>query len=108
MDNHHLRVIILKILDSLSNDDRRRLHFLLLNDVPRRISHDPSFSDTLSLMESRFDQDKMNEKDLIFLINIFETIQCTDAVKLLKRNDFVFNLIITIYLSRTYETNINK
>jgi hypothetical protein len=86
MDNHHLRGVILKAINSLSNDDRRRLHILLCNDVPRRISDNPSVGDTLSLIESRFDQDKMNEQDLIFLINAFEAIQCTDAVELLKRN----------------------
>jgi hypothetical protein len=84
IDNHHLRGIILKLENRLSNDDRRRLHFFLGNDVPRRIRDDPSLSGTLSLIESLFDQDKINEQDFTFLINAFDEIQCLDAVKLLR------------------------
>ncbi len=84
MNNHHLRAIILKLQDRLSDNDRKRLHFFLGNDVPRRIRDDQSLSGTLSLMESLFDQDKINEQDFTFLINAFDEIQCTDAVKLLK------------------------
>ena len=84
MDHLHLRAIILKLQDRLSDDDRRRLHFFLGNDVPRRIRDDPSLAGTLCLMESLFDQDKINEQDFTFLINAFDEIQCIDAVKLLK------------------------
>ncbi|CAF1193664.1 unnamed protein product [Adineta steineri] len=84
MDNHRLRAIILKLQDRLSSDDRKRLHFYLGNDVPRRIRDDPTLSGTLSLMDSLFDQDKVNEKDFTFLINAFDEIQCIDAVKLLR------------------------
>jgi hypothetical protein len=103
MDNHHLRSIILKLQDRLSDNDRRRLHFFLGNDVPRRIRDDPSLSGTLCLMESLFDQDKINEQDFTFLINTFDEIQCLDAVKLLRGTTFLlFNLHS---LFRTYETN---
>ncbi|CAF1221278.1 unnamed protein product [Adineta steineri] len=86
MDNHRLRAMILKLQDRLSNDDRKRLHFYLGNDVPRRIRDDPTLSGTLSLMDSLFDQDKVNEKDFSFLINAFDEIQCIDAVKLLREH----------------------
>ena len=88
MDPHHLRAIILKLQDCLSDNDRQRLHFFLGKDVPRRIRDDPSLGGTLSLMESLFDQDKINEQDFTFLINAFDEIQCIDAVKLL-RGDFL-------------------
>ncbi|CAF1419655.1 unnamed protein product [Adineta steineri] len=86
MDNHRLRAIILKLQDRLSNDDRKRLHFYLGNDVPRRIRDDSTLGGTLSLMDSLFDQDKVNEKDFTFLINAFDEIQCIDAVKLLREH----------------------
>lgn len=86
MDNHHLRAIILKLQDRLSNEDRNRLHFYLGNDIPRPIRDDSSLSGTLNLMNSLFDQDIINEKDFTFLIKAFNEIRCIDAVKLLKGN----------------------
>ncbi|CAF5012293.1 unnamed protein product [Rotaria sp. Silwood1] len=83
MDHHHLRAILLKLQDRLSDNDRKRLHFFLGNDIPRRIRDDPSLSGTLSLMESLFDQDKISEYDFTFLINAFTEIQCIDAAKVL-------------------------
>ncbi|CAF1226498.1 unnamed protein product [Adineta steineri] len=80
MDNYRFRAAILKLQDRLSNDDRKRLQFYLGNGVPRRIQDDP----TLSLMDFLFYQDKVNDKDITFLINAFDEIQCIDAVKLLR------------------------
>jgi hypothetical protein len=86
MNNRHLRALIVRLQDRLSEDDRKRLHFFLGNDVPRRVRDDPSLGGTLCLMESLFDQDKINEDDFTFLINAFDEIQCLDAVKLLRGN----------------------
>ncbi|CAF1537025.1 unnamed protein product [Adineta ricciae] len=86
MDNIRLRSIILKLQDRLSNDDRKRLHFYLGNDVPRRIRDDPTLGGTLNLMDSLFDQDIINEKDFTYLIRAFDDIHCFDAVKLLKEH----------------------
>jgi hypothetical protein len=88
MDSHHLRAILLKLQDRLSDDDRKRLHFYLGNDVPRRIRDDPSLGGTLCLLESLFDQDKINEQDFDYLISAFDEIQCLDAVKLLRGKIF--------------------
>jgi hypothetical protein len=87
-DNHHLRAILLKLQDRLSDDDRKRFHFFLGDDVPRRIRDDPSLGGTLSVLEFLFDQDKINEQDFTYLINAFDEIQCIDAVKLLRGNFF--------------------
>jgi hypothetical protein len=109
MDNQHLRGIILKLENRLSDDDRKRLHFFLGNNVPRRIRDDPSLGGTLSLMESLFDQDKINEQDFTFLINAFDEIQCMDAVKLL-RGKFLFRINLPLFScqSRPYETDAIK
>jgi hypothetical protein len=88
MDCQHLRPIILKLQDRLSDDDRRSLHFFLGNDVPRRIRDDPSLGGTLCLLESLFDQDKINEQDITFLIDAFGEIQCIDAAKRLRGKFF--------------------
>jgi len=84
MDHQQLRSIIIKLESRLSDDDRERLHFYLGNDVPRKIRDDASLRGTLRLMDSLFDQDKINEQDFTFLIHAFEEIQCIDAVSLLK------------------------
>lgn len=97
MDKIHLRGLILKLQDCLTDSDRQRLHFFLGNDVPRQIRDDPTLNGTLRLMESLFDQDKINEGDFTFLINAFNAIQCIDAVKLLK-GIHLYLISILIYL----------
>ncbi|CAF3482385.1 unnamed protein product [Rotaria sp. Silwood1] len=86
MDKNHLRGIILKLQDYLSDNDRQRLHFFLGDSVPRQIRDDQTLSGTLKLMESLLDQDKINESDVTFLINAFDAIQCIDGVKLLNEH----------------------
>jgi len=98
MDNPHLRAILLKLQDRLSDNDRKRLHFFLGNDVPRRIRDDPSLSGTLSLMESLFDQDKISERDFSLLIDAFDQIQCTDAAKILKGMCFLSTYILLCFV----------
>ncbi|CAF0711831.1 unnamed protein product [Adineta steineri] len=83
MANIRLRSIIIKLQDCLSNDDRERLHFLLGDDVPRRLQDNTTLSGTLSIMQSLFDRNKISEQDFTFLINVFEEIPCPHAVNLL-------------------------
>lgn len=100
MDAYRLRAIILKLQDRLSNDDRKRLHFYLGNDVPQRIRDDPSLGGTLSLMDSLFGQDKINGQDFTFLIDAFDEIQCLDAVRLLKGNLHFFLIHSSLFSMR--------
>lgn len=83
MDNQQLRGIILKLQDYLSDSDRQRLHFFLGDEIPRSIRDDLTLNGTLKLMESLFDQDKINKQDVTLLINAFNAIQCVGAVKIL-------------------------
>jgi hypothetical protein len=98
MNTHHLRATILRLQDHLSDNDRQRLHFFLSNDIPRRIRDDPTLGGTLNLIESLFDQDKINEQNFTFLINAFDEIQCMDAVQLLRGHYLSFNFLINILL----------
>ena len=84
MDNHRLRALLVRLQHRLSEDDRKRLHFFLSDDIPRYIRDDPSLGGTLSLMESLFEQDKIKEDDFTFLIHAFREIQCADAANLLR------------------------
>ncbi len=90
MDNHDLRAIILRIEDRLSEDDRVRLHFFLQDDVPRRYIDDLSLVGTLNLIDSLITQDIINENNVHFLINAFNTIHCFDAVNLLRSTSLSF------------------
>lgn len=82
--NCRLREILVKLHDRLSDADRRRLHFYLGDDVPRRIRDDPTSLGTLSLMESLIDQNKINEKDFTYLIHAFQVIGCHDLAQNLR------------------------
>ncbi|CAF1093240.1 unnamed protein product [Adineta ricciae] len=84
MDNLRLRGILLNLQDRLSDDDRKRLHFFLADDVPRRIRDDQSLGGTLSLLESLFDQEKILPTDVTLLIRAFEQIGCFDAARCLR------------------------
>lgn len=83
MDKSHIRAVILKLVDGLSDTDRRRLHFYCAKDVPRRISDDQTYEGTLKLMETLFDQDKINEKNFSYLIKAYYEINYLEGVKIL-------------------------
>ena len=91
MDDLHLRSILLNLHSRLTDNDRERLHFYLKNEVPRSLVDDSSLSGTLKLMQSLFDQDKINENDFTFLVNAFKQIQCFDAVELLRSRRFLLS-----------------
>jgi hypothetical protein len=69
MNNHDLRTILSRIHDRLSENDRRRLNFILGQDDSIQ-SQSPDDSDN-----------NMN-----YLIKLFEEIHCDEGVKLLKGN----------------------
>ena len=79
-----LRALLVKVQDCLSDSDRCRLHFLFGDIIPRKLRDDPSISGTLNLLESLFDQDKINDQDLSLLVEAFREISCYDAVKRLE------------------------
>ncbi|CAF2634115.1 unnamed protein product [Rotaria sp. Silwood2] len=80
------RALLIKLQDCLSEDDRRRLHFLVGDAIPRQIRDDPSLTGTLNLLESLFDQQRINEQDFDYLIHAFSELRCYDAVKRLKEH----------------------
>jgi hypothetical protein len=98
----NLRTIILKLQNRLGDDDRLRLHFFLGDVVPRTIRDDSSLRGTFKLMDSLFDQDKINERDFTLLIHAFDEIQCIDAAKLLRGN-LMFQNHLTMQFQRCLE-----
>lgn len=78
------RALLLQIQNRLSNDDRRRLHFLIGDIIPRHQRDDCTLGGTLTLLESLFDRALISEDYLEFLVRIFKEIQCHDAVRRLQ------------------------
>lgn len=78
------RELLLKIQDLLSDHDRQRLHFLLGDDVPRHLRDDPSLGGTLSVLQSLFDKDIINDQDCDYLIKALTKIRCLDAARRLQ------------------------
>lgn len=78
------RALLLQIQNRLSNDDRRRLHFLIGDIIPRHQREDCTLGGTLTLLESLFDRALISEDYLEFLVRIFKEIQCHDAVRRLQ------------------------
>ena len=78
------RALLIKLQDCLSDNDRRRLHFIVGDTIPRHIRDDPTLSGTLTLLESLFDRAKISEQDFNYLIQAFREIHCYEGVKRLK------------------------
>ena len=78
------RALLIKLQDNLSDNDRRRLHFILGDTIPRQLRDDPTLGGTLSLLESLFDQAKISEQDFDYLIQAFREIPCYDGVRRLE------------------------
>ncbi|CAF1086489.1 unnamed protein product [Adineta ricciae] len=81
MNNQDLRKVLLKVGDRLSNESRKRLHFLLGDTVTRPIQDDTTIHGTLDLWQSLFDQGKINESDVTVLISAFRDIDCMGPAK---------------------------
>ena len=78
------RALLLTLQDCLSENDRRRLHFIVGDTIPRYLRDDPTLGGTLSLLESLFDRAKISEQDFNYLIQAFREIHCYEGVKRLQ------------------------
>ena len=108
MGNRRLRSVLLNLIYRLSDKDRENLHFYLKNDVPRPLSDDSTFSGTLKLMQSLFDQKKINDQDFTLLIETFKEIRCFDAVIRLTGHSTIRRFPSTLCFFRTSTSNAPK
>jgi hypothetical protein len=98
MDINRLHEILLKLQERISKDDRQRLNFFLGDNITQRLQEDLSLRSALSTILFLFDQDNINQEDMILLINAANEIHCTDFAQYLKRKNSLFNLILSISL----------
>jgi hypothetical protein len=113
MDNYRLCSIVSNLQQRLSDKDRERLDLYLKNDIPKPVRDDSTLGGTLKLIQSLFDQNKINEKDFPLLIDAFKQIQCFDAVNLLEGfflflNFISFNLIDVEHQRRILSSGLNQ
>lgn len=78
------RALLLRMEDILSNKDRKHLHFLMSQDVPRYLLDDPSFKGTLTIFEALLDKSIISHQDCNYLIAALDEIHCYVAADLLR------------------------
>jgi len=109
MDNNHFHEILSKLRERITKHDCQRLDTFLGDNITQRLQEDLSLRSTLFTISSLFDQDNINEEDMLLIINAANEIQCTDFAQYLKRNNSLFDLILSsLYFFRIYETNAIK
>ncbi|CAF3269060.1 unnamed protein product [Rotaria socialis] len=82
--NKQFRTVLIDILDHLGANERKKLSFLLSEDIERSIIDDPTIGGTLNIFQQLFDRRKISEENFTYLIAAFEAIKCYQATKSLR------------------------
>jgi hypothetical protein len=80
----HFRAVLVDILDCLSSNERKKLSFLLGEDIERQIRDDPTIGGTLNVFQQLFDRHKISEENFSYLVEAFQAIKCYNAANSLK------------------------
>lgn len=78
------RLILTEVDEDLSDQDRKRLHFVIGNVIPKRLREHPTVADTVILWETLFERGKISSDDFQFLIDTFDGIGCHRAARKLR------------------------
>ncbi|CAF3418186.1 unnamed protein product [Rotaria sp. Silwood1] len=79
-EDFEFRVVLLKIQNSLSDTDRKQLHFLFSKDIPRRLQDGGSLEDALDALQTLFDRAKISRYNNTYLIRGLQAIERHDCV----------------------------
>lgn len=93
------RAVLLKIQDSLSCDDRMKLHFLFGEDIPRVLRENGSLEESIRVLQTLFERMKISSENFDYLLDGLRAIQRFDCVKKLEGksnrfSDVVLNVLI--------------
>ena len=109
----HFRAVLIDILDRLSTSDRKKLKFLLGDDIERCLRDDPTIGGTLDVFQQLLDRGKISDENFNFLIDAFQRIKCHQAAKSLKgsyasviessSSDFLFSRISEEVIKNTFK-----
>lgn len=80
----HFRAALVKIQESLSDDDRKKLHFLFGEDIPRVLRENSSLGGALETLQKLFDTLKISPSNYDYLVRALEVIQRPDCVQRLR------------------------
>ncbi|CAF2104297.1 unnamed protein product [Rotaria magnacalcarata] len=78
------RAVLIDILDHLGENERKKLSFLLSEDIDRTIIDDPTIGGTLNIFQQLFDRRKISEENFSYLIAAFQAIKCYQATNSLR------------------------
>lgn len=84
MERDGLRLAIVRALEFINDDERHRLHFIFGDQVPRPVRENRTVNGTLTLIETLFEREKLNQNDLTTLINVFRRLKCVGAAEVLQ------------------------
>ena len=71
----HFRAVLIDILDHLNAHERKKLSFLLADDIERRICDDPTIGGTLDIFQQLFDRGRISDDNFTDLIEAFQKNQ---------------------------------
>ena len=75
------RIILVKIQNSLSDEDRCKLNFLFSEDIPRQLQADGSLGNSLNVLQALFDRTKISKNNCDYIIQALQAIERHDLAQ---------------------------
>ena len=80
-EDFDFRVVLIKIQNLLSDSDRKQLHFLFGEDIPRTLQEDGSLSSSIDAFQRLLDGAKISPTDCEYLVRALREIKREDCIK---------------------------
>ncbi|CAF1378392.1 unnamed protein product [Adineta ricciae] len=107
-DDFDFRVVLIKIQNSLSDSDRKQLHFLFGEDIPRTVQEDGSVSSSIDAFQRLLDGAKISPTDSGYLIRALRGINREDCVKRLSEYDKLISKVNQTEQDRNEASTISQ
>ena len=80
-EDFEFRIVLIKIQNSLSDTDRRQLHFLFGEDIPRRLQYGGSLEDALETLQVLFNRLTISPNNYDYLVRALRVIERHDCAQ---------------------------
>jgi hypothetical protein len=87
-EQFEFRIVLIKIQDSLSDEDRAKLNFLFGEEIPRRLQDNSSLENALQVLQTLFDHLKITPNNYDYLVRALHEIGRQDCAERLRGNIF--------------------